>query len=304
MRAPLSRFLAVAGAAALAAGGLAACTPSAAGDADVRVAASFYPLQYVSEQVGGKRAAVTNLTPPGGEPHDLELKAKDMAALADADVVVYLDGLQPAVDEAVHEQVPDKGLDVGKTTKRHKASDTGAEAADGTWDPHVWLDPTRLAKIADAVAKRMSDADPDHAADYRHNAAALDKKLDKLDASYRDGLSDCDRHDIVTSHAAFGYLADRYGLHQVSVSGLSPEAEPSTEAMRRVTDYVKKHHVTTIFYETAVSPAIAKSLAEGTGAATAVLDPIESVKPGSGDDYPSLMDANLSALQTALGCHT
>ena len=273
-------------------------------DATIQVVASFYPLQWVTERVGGDVVSVRNLTPTGAEPHDLELTPKDVAKIDDADLVVYLSGFQAAVDDAVADTgapAPDAAdhadLDLAATEDGH---DHGEEAG---VDPHFWLDPTRLAKVADAVADRLTELDPDEAATFQANAKDLRSDLDELDADLAAGLADCSSRDLVTSHAAFGYLAQRYDLEQVGISGISPDAEPSPSDLADLADFVEEHDVRTIYFETLVSPAIARTLADETGAETAVLDPIEGLTDDSqGADYLEIMRSNLANLQSGQPC--
>ena len=278
----------------------------AAGRLDV--VASFYPLQYVVERVGGNHVAVTNLTPSGAEPHELELTAKDTAALADAGLVVYLSRFAPSVDEGVADVAADHALDVAAAaglTLSYTPIEEGQVASDeaNTRDPHFWLDPTRLEAVATAVADRLGKIDPADAAAFTANAAALAADLHQLDGEYRAGLASCANTDIVTSHNAFGYLAQRYGLTQIGITGLTPEDEPSPGDLAAVTDFVEAHHVTTIYYETLVSPAIAETVAGETGARTEVLDPIEGLSDTSpGADYFAVMRANLANLRAGQGC--
>lgn len=308
------RTLLAAGAAALALTGLTACgddNASSASAGKLDVVAAFYPLQFVAERVGGDAVSVTNLVKPGAEPHDLELNPDQVAQLADAKFVVYLKGFQPAVDEAVDQQASGKALDVTTAVPlidlaehAHEGEEGGEEheEAAGGKDPHVWLDPTRLATISDAVAKRLGETDPDHAADYTARAATLRSDLEKLDKEYADGLKTCQRREIVTSHSAFGYLADRYKLEQIGITGLTPEDEPSPQRLAAVADEAREHKATTIFFETLVSPKVADTIAKEVGAQTAVLDPLEGLQQGSTDDYFSVMRKNLTTLRTALGC--
>ena len=313
---PLAALLSAAALLVTAGCGDAAGDAAAAASADqLTVVTGLYPLAFVVERVAGDRASVSNLTQPGAEPHDLELTPRQVGSLADADLVVYEQGLQPAVDEAVAQSgapaldtttvVPlqplaapahDHGDDHGDEEQHEGAEEQGL-------DPHVWLDPTNLATIADAVAKQLGAADQAHAADYQAGAATLRQDLEDLDASFRSGLADCARKEFVTSHAAFGYLARRYGLTQIGISGLSPDAEPSPARIAEVQREVAEHGLTTIFYETLVSPAVARSLAGDLGLRTDVLDPVEGITPESrGQDYLSVMRANLVALQEAGGC--
>jgi len=283
-------------------------TSSGASPGTIEVVASFYPLQYVVERVGGGHVSVANLTPSGAEPHEVELTARDTAELADADLVVYLSGFAPAVDEGVADVAGDHALDVAAAadlTLTYTPIEEGEQSADdaNTRDPHFWLDPTRLETVATAVATRLAALDPTDAAEFTSNAAALASDLGRLDSEYSAGLAACSNTVIVTSHNAFGYLAQRYGLTQLGITGLTPEDEPSPSDLAAVTDFVEAHHVTTIYYETLVSPAIADTVASETGAKTAVLDPIEGLSGTSqGDDYFAIMRANLANLRAGQGC--
>ena len=287
-------------AAAVSATTLAGCGGSEpSGSGTVGVVTAFYPLQYAVERVGGDRVDATNLTKPGAEPHDLELAPQDVATVAEADLVVYLAGFQPAVDEAVAQAAGDRALDVSD------AADLTLSAPDGssTPDPHFWLDPTRLADVADAVAAKLTAVDPAGASTYAANSAALRDDLEALDTDLAKGLAVCDSRYLVTSHTAFGYLADRYGLEQVGIVGLSPDAEPTPGDLARVASFVQGRGVTTIFYETLVSPDVAETVARETGATTAVLDPLEGLATGdSRADYLTVMRDNLATLRTGLGC--
>jgi zinc transport system substrate-binding protein len=286
--------------------GTACSGAGAAADGKVDVIAAFYPLHFVGERVGGDAVRVQNLAKPGAEPHDLELKISQVAEIGDADLVLYLKGFQPAVDNAA---TGGNAFDVATvqalapaSAAAHEHEGEGEEAheEESGLDPHVWLDPIRLAGIADKVAERLAAVDAAHAADYRARAAALRTDLETLDREYTAGLKTCERREIVTSHTAFGYLAAKYDLEQIGITGLSPEGEPTVQRLAEVAAEAKEHGATTIFFETLVSPEVAETVARQVGARTAVLDPIEGVQPGA--DYFSVMRANLAALRTALGC--
>lgn len=285
---------------------LTGCASTAAPGASdgVSVVVAFYPLQFVAEQVGGAQVTVTNLVKPGTEPHDLELRPSQVAAISDADLVPYLAHFQPAVDDAVARQAKGRALDVASVTPLRKAPAglDATETPDDGNDPHIWLDPTRLADIADAVANRLADIDPAHAEQYRLRATELRDKLTALDEEYRAGLAHCARHEIVTSHAAFGYLAARYGLEQVALTGVSPEQEAVPARLAEVAELARARGVTTIFFESLVSPKVAETLAREVGARAEVLDPIEGMQPGSTETYLTVMRVNLDKLRAALGC--
>ena len=300
---PTPRTLPLLVAAALA---LTACGGAQAETGGDRVSAvvGFYPYAFVTERVGGDDVDVTDLTAAGGEPHDLELTPRQVGAVGEADLVVYSAGFQPAVDEAVEQQAEDRALDVLTTVELRDGAaheEEGHEEDEhASGDPHVWLDPVRLATIATAVADRLAEVDPDSAEDYRARADELGQELSALDDELRAGLASCERQQVVTSHDAFGYLADAYGLEQVAIAGLSPEDEASPRRLAEVAAQAEAAGVTTIFFEESVSPKVAESLAREVGATATVLSPLE-LAPESGD-YLSAMRANLEQLRTALGC--
>lgn len=289
---------------------VAACGSPAASSSSGRlsVAASFYPLQWIAEQVGGDLVDVSTLTKPGAEPHDLELTPRDVAAVGDSDLVVYLSGFQPAVDDAVAAEAPDSAFDAADAahldltyTPIEGGTEVAAQA--GATDPHFWLAPLKLADVVDALAERLGRVDPGHAADFTARAAMLRGSLVALDAEFRAGLSTCTNTDLVTSHNAFGYLAQAYGLDQVGITGLTPEQEPSAADLARVTTFVKDHDVQTIYYETLISPDIADTVASEAGVATAVLDPIEGLTDASaGSDYLAVMRSNLASIRAGQPC--
>jgi zinc transport system substrate-binding protein len=262
----------------------------------VDVVTSFYPLQFVARRVAGSHVNVVNLTRPGREPHDLELTVWQTASLADADVVLYERGLQPAVDAAVDSTAPRHVADAAAVTGL-------VDDAYGNLDPHFWLDPTRLSAVAAAFEGRLAEADPRHAALYRHNLRRLQRDLAGLDRSFRRGLASCRIHTIVVSHDAFSYLGRRYGLHVVGINGLSPDAEPSPAHIRQLQDLISRDGITTVFTERLDSDQLADSLAGDLHIRTAVLDPIEGLTDTTADqDYLSLMRQNLAALRKADDC--
>jgi zinc transport system substrate-binding protein len=278
----------------------------------LRIVAAFYPLAYVAERIGGADATVTNLTPPGAEPHDLELRPRQVASVAEADVVVYEKGFQPAVDEAVEQNPPKAVVEVTRVVPLEdfgtlEGDDASAHAGHGheslRGDPHVWLDPLKFARVAEAVGAAFAEARPAAAQGFTQRVAAVKNDLTQLDDEFARGLAHCERRVFVTSHGAFGYLAQRYGLDMVAVSGLDPDAEPSPARLAEVAQVIRDTGVTTIFTERLVSPKVAQTLAADLSVTTAVLDPIEGLTDETAhEDYLSLMRTNLAALQKANGC--
>ena len=201
----------------------------AAGPGTTKVSVAFYPLEYAAAKVGGDKVSVTNLTLPGQEPHDLELTPQQVASLEEADLVVYLKGFQPAVDKAVEQSGAKNKLDLSQVIQLHPATEDhdhdAGETEDhdhGTTDPHFWLDPTLEAKAVSAIADELSKIDANNKSTYETNAKSTTDDLTALDGEYRSGLTNCRVKTIITTHAAFGYLTERYGLEQIGISGLSP----------------------------------------------------------------------------------
>lgn len=316
---------------ALAASGCSAFSDDAGtDDGEITVAAAFYPLQFVSERVAGDHADVVQLTQPGAEPHDLELSISETAEITEADLVVYEEGFQPAVDDAVAQNAEGVALDaasvvdliaVEESPEEHEehADDEHAdeEHADeehaedehaeedghdhGDLDPHFWQDPLRVADLADAVAEELAAVDEEHADDYEANAAALRADLEDLDAAFTSGLADCARDTIVVSHDAFGYL-EKYDLHIAPIVGLSPDAEPTAAVLGELEDLIRTEGITTVFSEP-LEPALGEGLAADLDLTEAVLDPVEGLTDATADeDYLSLMESNLEAIRTANAC--
>ncbi len=293
---PSRRAALLAGAALLAvsAGGCGAAGGPGGSDA-TQVVASSYPLAFVVERVAAERigsgdVALENLVPPGADSHDLELSPQQVAGLGAADLVVHLGGLQPAVDSALEQDPPEHLVDT------ERLADLGA-------DPHFWLDPVRMVEVTREVAEELAHVDPDGADSYASAAADLEEDLRALDAEYAEALAGCAGATLVTSHEAFGYLADRYGLEQLGITGIDPHVEPSPARLREVVRTVSGRGVETVFFEAAAGEGVAAALADDLGVRTGVLHPIERVGGDAEDaDYLGLMESNLAALRDGLAC--
>ncbi|MET7717848.1 metal ABC transporter substrate-binding protein [Streptomyces sp. NPDC005407] len=317
-----------AGAVALGLMAVSACSSSNAADGGrngdkLKVVASFYPMQYLAEQIGGDHVSVSVLTEPGVEPHDLELKPRQTAELNEAGYILYLKGIQPAVDKAIAQSEAKNKVDAATLTKlehhgtegghSHEGEEPGHEESghdehahegegEAGADPHIWLDPVKYAEVAKGVGASLEKADPDHAADYKKNTEALVGKLNGLNTAFQQGLKNTTTKTFITTHSAFGYLAERYGLDQEGIAGVDPESEPSPARIKALQDIAEKDKVTTVFFETLASDKTAKTLARDAGLKTDVLDPLEGITDKSkGRDYVEVMRSNLDALRKALG---
>jgi len=261
------------------------------------VTASFYPLAFLAEEIGGDKVSVTNLTPTGAEPHEFEPSARDMAEMERSRVVIVNGlGLEPWIENA------QKNIDPKKTSlliigEGRDISQKG--------DPHIWLSLGIMHGMAKQIALTFSEVDSANGATYFNNLAKFDKKINTLADEYRTGLAECKLKSFVTSHNAFGYLADQWGLKQISIAGLSPEAEPSPKDLGNIVSFSKENNVKYIFFESLVSPKLSETIAREIGATTLVLDPIEGITEQDrlkGTDYFSVMRKNLANLRIALSC--
>lgn len=284
----------------------------------VRVAASFYPLAFLAERVGGKHAIVTNITPTGAEPHDYEPSARDIAMIESSNMLILNGGSFEPWAEKIKSDLTTKNvvvLESGTKLMTRQTTDEHLHEEESTHeevnheevisDPHIWLDPVLAEELAREIATSFKTIDPENAGAYDSNTEALVDELHNLHTRFEQGLRACTQKNIVTAHAAFGYLAERYGLNQVALSGLSPDAEPSPRDLAEIAAFAKQNNVQHIFFEELVSPRLAETLAQEIGAQTLVLNPIEGLTPEqnkSGENYFTLMDKNLTHLRTALAC--
>lgn len=296
---------------------LAACGDDGddADGSEVSVVAAFHPLEEAVRGVGGDLVTVTGLTPPGQGPHDLQLEPRQLEVFADADLVVLLGrGFQPQVEDATA-NVPEDAtiLDLLDTVPLLSVDpqldgtqgEVDGEVLAGDVDPHVWLDPGRMITMVEAMADTLASIDPDNADAYAENADAYLGDLRGLDGEYRAALADCASRVIVTSHRAFGYLADQYDLRQIPIAGVTPEAEPDPRTLEAIAAEAEAEGVTTIFLEELAPPGLAETVAREIGAELSLLDPIEGLTAAqldAGVTYASIMRENLERLVAGLGC--
>ena len=316
-RRPLVAGLACA--AAVTVSGCSDSSPVTGATKTLRVTASFYPVEEAARAIGGTLVWVSDLTPVGGEPHDLELRPSQVAGLERAHLVLYLgDGFQPQVEKAVASLPADvKRVDLLQGMALRPAQvgipgvegevdgGAGPEALKGNRDPHVWVDPARFVEMATRIRDALIAADPSKKATFETNAQVYIAGLRGLDRDFATNLRDCQSPVLVTSHAAFGYLADRYGLTQAAIAGISPEAEPDPKSLAATASYAKAHAVRTVFFETLVPRKLSETVARTIGATTDALNPVEGLdrqQLDAGETYTSIQRENLAALVKGLGC--
>ncbi len=270
----------------------------------IRATVSFYPLFFFASQIGGDKIEAINITPSGAEPHDYEPTAQDVAQIERSDVLILNGGQLESWGDKIKENLGGKKVMVvtaaeGLTTQEME------EEGKKIQDPHVWLDPVLAKKEVEVIAQTFIKKDSINKAYYEQNTKQLQEKLDALDAQFRQGLQNCLQKNIVTSHAAFGYVASRYNLKQVPIAGLSPDSEPSPQQLAEVARFAKTNNVKYIFFETLVSPRLAQTIAKEVGAKTLVFNPLEGLtkeQKDAGKDYLSIQKENLDNLKVALEC--
>lgn len=271
-----------------------------------QVVASFYPLYFFASQIAGDKADVTNITPAGAEPHDYEPTAQNVAMIENSDVLVLNGGGLEAWGNDIRKNINSTKTTV-VTAGEGLTTQEVVEDGEKITDPHVWLSPLLAEQMVDKIERALAKADSVNASYYQSNAEGLKSKLGVLDGEYKQGLAVCKEKNIITSHAAFGYLATTYHLNQVPITGVSPDAEPSPKQLADVAKFAKDNHVKYIFFESLVSPKLSQTIATEVGAQTLVLSPLEGLTANeiaSGKDYFSEMRSNLANLKTALECTT
>ena len=261
----------------------------------LQVAASFYPMAEFARNVGGDKVEVTMLVPDGAEAHDWEPSPTDLAKLGRAQVFVYNGIVESWAEQAI------AALNERKLVAVQAGKDLYARQ--GKQDPHVWISPKKAIIEVNRITDALCQADQDNAAYYQGNRDKYVEKLHALDKQLSQLTAKAPRKVFVTAHAAFGHLADDYGLQQLAVNGLSPTAEPTPADLQNLIKVVEKEKIEYIFFETLTDPKTAELLAKETGAKTAVLDPLEGLsKEGRAKnlDYLQIMQQNIHNLNIAL----
>ncbi|MEI5994094.1 metal ABC transporter substrate-binding protein [Candidatus Enterococcus mansonii] len=282
----------------------------------INVVTTFYPMYDFAKNVVGDAGDVQLLIPAGTEPHDYEPSAKDIAKITDADVFVYNSHELETWVQDVLENVDKKNVAVIEAAgsidlmegaahehDHEEEADHDEHDHDHELDPHVWLDPVLAQKEVEAIRDALVKKYPEKKETFTKNAAAYLEKLNELDAQYKEAFTNAKNKTFVTQHAAFGYLAKQYGLTQESIAGISPDQEPSPSRLAELKKYIKEHNVSVIYFETSASSKVAETLARETGVELAVLNPLESItkqEQEKGEDYISVMKANLDALKKSI----
>jgi len=324
----------------------------------IQVVTSFYPIYYLTKEIGGENVDVTNLIATGVEPHDWTPKSKDLITASNADLLLYhgagletwienfkqglesdskvivkevsvgmtlidtaneeseheADHEHDATTEEAHDHEHDATTEEehdhehDATTEEahdheHDAATEEAHTHSHTTDPHTWVSPKSALVLASNIKDSLIEVDAEHAAQYEENYNSIVAKLTSIDKQYTDALSNLTKRTIVVSHQSFGYVARDYDLEQISIMGLSPNAEPRAQDILEIAKTVKANDVKYIFFEELVSDNLAKMLASEAKVDTMVLYSLEGLttrQEKAGEDFISLMELNLQNLVQAL----
>ena len=278
----------------------------------LNIMASFYPMYDFAKKVGGDKVEVTNMVSAGTEPHDWEPSATDIKKLEEADVFIYNGAGMEHWTQDVLGSLENRNLKVVEASKGitllegNEEEENSKEANSSTgaiYDPHVWLNPLNAKVEMKNIKNAFVKVDPDNKNYYEKNYKRYANKFDQLNQEYKEGLSNIKSKNLITSHEAFGYLCQAYGLNQVGIEGLSADSEPDASRMNEIIQFSKENNVKTIFFEDLVSPKVSKTIADEIGAKTVVLNPIEGLTTKeikAGKDYFTVMKSNLKILEKAL----
>ena len=326
------KLLSVAAAGTLLLGGCASNEESGATEEtsdQLTVYASTFALKSFAEEIGGDRVRVEMVIPPGADPHTYEPTSKQMTDIAEADLFLTVGhDLEPYV-ESMEKSLANENVTFVKTAEDvtllsaedtvhvhgedehgHEEDDHAEEEAGhseddghnhGQYDPHVWLDPMNAISMAEAVEAAFSEQAPDYKDEFADRLSAFKEEADTLDAELKAAVDGGSKSELLVTHAAYGYLAERYGFDQLPITGLTPSEEPSQQALKRVIEEAQLHDLTHIAFEDTVTPKVAKVVQNEIGAETVTIYNLESVTKEQMDkSYFDLMRENVKALETAL----
>lgn len=267
----------------------------------IKVVASFDAMKEITQAIGGNKVDVTTIIPEGIEPHDYELKTSDVQKLQEAKLFVYNGlGMEAWADKAIQTASADNLMSVALAEHVQPIELTDPEEIEehGAYDPHAWLGLTSAKEEASAVKDALIKISPEDKEYFEKNYMAFADEIDKMQEEYMKKVANATRKEIVTGHAAFGYLCRDLGISQESVEDVFASGEPSAQKLAELTDFCKAHNVKVIFTEGLVSPAVSETLAKEAGAKAEAIHTIESAEDGM--TYLARMKDNLNKIAEAL----
>lgn len=287
-------------------------------DGKIKVSTSTYPMYYIAKEIGKDNIDLNILVPMGVDPHEYELSLKETKKLEDTDLLLYNGSGLEHWGEKISDNLKEKNKSVINASEYvellkvedndHEASDDNGEEdhddhVHGEKDPHIWLDPINMDKVAKAFSEELKKLDEKNSDIYEANYKELSEKLKNLDDKYSEALKNKKDNTILVSHRAFAYLAHRYNLNQIAVTGISPHSEPSPKSISKLIDMTRDKNIKHIFFEVLSSPKSVEMIAEEAKLEVLILNPIGGITKEqfeSDVDYIDLMEENLENLKKAL----
>ncbi|MBD8068559.1 metal ABC transporter solute-binding protein, Zn/Mn family [Bacillus sp. PS06] len=297
-------------------------------DDKISIYTTIYPLEFFTEKIGGEHISVSSIIPPGADAHTFEPTARTMTQIAEADGFIYtgigLEGFVDAVTESLSKEkvafiAAGDGIDLHseEVVQDHEEDDHAHEEENhdheesashddhdhGDVDPHVWIDPILSISLAENIKEALIKLAPEHTEEFEQSFLALKEELEALDQEFQQAVSSAAHHEILVSHAAYGYWESRYGIEQISVTGLSPTQEPSQRQLQTIIETAKEHDIKYILFEQNVTGKVAEVVKKEIGAEALMLHNLESLTDDdlqNNEDYLSLMRKNIETLQKAM----
>jgi zinc transport system substrate-binding protein len=262
----------------------------------LNIVASFYPIYEFVKQVGGDKVSISSLIPVGVEPHDFEPTIQQIQNAERADIV-FFNGL--GFEGTFLNRIQNDNLI--DTSMETNITETG-----NVINPHIWLDPILVKNQVKNIKDALIKLDPTNKEYYENNAVNFTKELDSLDALIRTTVQTCDKKDFIAFHDAFSYFANRYGLNQHSIQGVSPEGEVLPQRIQEIVELARDLGINIVYSEELVDPRFAEVIAqEVPNGRVLILSPIEGIdseEQAAGIDYLDKMRENITNLKIGLEC--
>jgi zinc transport system substrate-binding protein len=286
------------------------------GSGPLTIYTTVFPLEDFTKKIGGEHVRVETILPPGTDAHTYEPSTKTMMKLADGDAFIYSGAGIEGFAEKAEEVLKGEGVKVIKAAEGielekygegenpgEEGHEHGHEHHDYELDPHVWIDPVLCIRLAENIKDALVDLKPEQKSDFEQNYAKVKKELESLDREFHRVIDQAPHKQIIVTHAAYGYWEKRYGIQQLSITGLSPSQEPSQKQLARLADQAKKLQIRYVIFEENVTPKVAEVLRRELKAESLTLHNLETITEKdrkTGKDYFKLMRENLQTLQKAL----
>lgn len=268
------------------------------GNDNIVVYTSFYPLYFLVDEIGKDKINLQTIVPNGIEPHDYELTIQQIEEISHSDLLIYNGaGMEDWLDKLL------ETIEKDKVVLINASQEVDLIIEENTPDPHLWLDPMNMVKVGERIKDVLIELDRDNQKFYEENYLSLSQKLQNLDEKYEKSLRNKNRDTILVSHKAFSYLANRYDLEQISVTGINPNEEPSPKTIANLIEISKEKNIKYIFLETLANPKTVETIAKEANLEILTLNPLEGLteeEQKEEKDYISIMEDNLMNLKKAL----